>query len=135
MVFVENASRATSDLDFARSRPIRLACMLLTHRARAVASGGDKTPFIATIHAVCELEANDKVSWYKIAYACFECVVVLEPSRTPALSHSQRQELQSMCADRGIAAVTRALELGYNNVGRAEQLLATLKAMQGARGK
>ena len=43
MVFIENVSRARDDLDFARSRPIRLACLLLVHRATFMAGRNDKT--------------------------------------------------------------------------------------------
>jgi len=133
MALNENLRRATDDLDFARSQPIRLACLLLVYRAKLMASRGDKSELIATLHALCDLAANDKVSLFKVAEARFECLVALEPSRSPNLSDSERQVLERLCADRGIAAVTRAIELGYNNIGRAATLVETMKAMRPSR--
>src|SRR5439155_6172706 len=120
MAFSENVRRATDDLDFARSRPIRLACSLLIHRAKLMATRGDKIEFIATVNALCELEANDKVSLLKVAQARAECLGILEPVRSPSLLASERQALRQRCADRGIAALTLAIEQGYNNVRRLD---------------
>jgi hypothetical protein len=113
-------ARAANDLDFARSQPIRVACLLLEHRAMAMAARGDEQALIATIHALCDLEPTDQVSLLKLAQACAQCVGMLEPPRTPRLSASERQTLQRRCTDRGIAALTRAVELGYDNVRRLD---------------
>ena len=43
MALSQNLRRATDDLDFARSQPIRLACLLLVHRAKLMANRGDTT--------------------------------------------------------------------------------------------
>jgi hypothetical protein len=59
-------------------------------------------------------------------------LVVLEPSRSPNLSDSERRALERLCADRGIAASTRAIELGYDDVARAKRLIETMKAMRPA---
>jgi hypothetical protein len=61
--------RANDDLDFARSQPIRLAGALLAHRAGSKARLDDTAGFIATVDAICDLEANDKVSLLKVAEA------------------------------------------------------------------
>jgi hypothetical protein len=45
--------------------------------------------------------------------------VILEPVVSPHLSASERQALRWRCADRGIAALTLAVE-GYDNVRRLE---------------
>jgi hypothetical protein len=118
MAFTENVRRAMDDLDFARSRPIRLACSLLVHRATFMAGRNEKVEFVATVNALCELEANDKVSLFRVAQARAECLSNLEPGRSPSLSDSERRALRQRCSDRGIAALTRAIEQGYRTVRR-----------------
>ena len=132
MALNQNLRRATDDLDFARSQPIRLACLLLRSRASLMANRGNMSEFIATLHALCDLEAIDKVSLFNVAQARFEALVALEPSRSPKLSDSERRALQRLCADRGIAASTRAIELGYDDVARAKRLIETMRAMRPA---
>jgi hypothetical protein len=68
-----------------------------------------------------------------MAEARFACLIVLEPSQSPKLSDSERQVLQRLCADRGIAAVSKAIERGYKDVARAQTLVETMKAMRPAR--
>ena len=118
MAFYQNVRRATDDLDFARSQPIRLACSLLVHRAKLMATRGDKIAFIATVNALCDVEAKDKVGLLKVAQAHAECLGILEPIRSPGLSDSERQALKQRCADRGITALTLAIDQGYDNVRR-----------------
>jgi hypothetical protein len=118
--FKQNIIRAEKDLDFARSQPIRLAWLLLIHRAKLMANRGDKTELIATVNALCELGANDKDSLRKLARARAECLDILEPDYSPSLSDSARQALRQRCTDRWIAAVSLAIERGFNNVSQLE---------------
>jgi hypothetical protein len=118
LAFSQNVRRAADDLDFARSQPIRLACLLLVHRAKLMATRGDKIAFIATVNALCDVEAKDKVGLLKVAQAHAECLGILEPIRSPGLSDSERQALKQRCADRGITALTLAIDQGYDNVRR-----------------
>ena len=120
LAFSENVRRATDDLDFARSQPIRLACSLLVHRAKLMATRGDKSAFIATVNALCDVEARDKVGLLKVAQAHAECLGILDPVRSPSLSDSERQALKQRCADRGIIALTLAIDKGYDNVRRLD---------------
>ena len=108
--------RAFKDLDYARAQPIRLACMLLSKRAEAMAGRGDRTELAATIDALCGLEPGDKASLLKLAYGCAACVRSLDGLRARGLSDEDRQALQKRCADRGIAALARAVELGFKDV-------------------
>ena len=50
--------RTLTDLDFARSQPVRPACMLLVHRAQVMADRREIPEFLATIDALCDLEAD-----------------------------------------------------------------------------
>jgi hypothetical protein len=120
MAFTDNVYRAMDDLDFARSRPIRLACLLLVHRAKMMAIRGNKSELIATVRALCELEADDKLSLLKLACARAECLGFLGPSYSPSLPDSERRALRQRCTDRGIAALSRAIERGYHNVRRLD---------------
>lgn len=113
-------ARTTADLEFARSRPVRVASALLVDRARKMADRRDAPALIATLDALCDLEAVDKLSLLKLAEARTECLGILEPSHSPSLTASQRRTLQRRCTDRGIDALTRAVELGYDNVRRLE---------------
>jgi hypothetical protein len=107
--------RALKDLDFARSQPVRLASMLLSHRADAMANRGDTAELTATIDAVCHLEASDKVGLLKVAIACATCIRSLERYRGHALSETDCRALQQRCANRGIAALAAAIALGLDH--------------------
>jgi len=112
--------RALKDLDFALSRPIRLACLLLSNRVQVMADRGQKAELIATCDAVCGLKADDKVSLLKLAQTCAACVRSLDSPRLTALSAAERQALRDRCADQGIAALSRAVELGLRSVPHLE---------------
>jgi len=118
--FQKNILFATSSLNFARSQPIRLACLLLVHRAKLMVSRKDNTELIATMNALCDLEANDKQGLLKLARARAECLDILEPDYSPSLSDSERQALRQRCTDRWIAALSLAIEQGFNNVSQLE---------------
>ena len=105
-------TRALKDLDFARSQPVRLASMLLSQRADVMANRGERAKLAATIDAVCHLEAHDQFSLLKIAVACAACVRSLDRFHGQGLSEDERRALQTRCADRGIAALAEAIELG-----------------------
>ncbi len=109
-----NIPRAMKDLEFARTRPIRLACLLLATRAQRMAANDEKELF-ATARAVCELEASDKVSLVRIANACAACVRALEGHPFGATPSPERDALLLRCANRGVEALTRAADLGYRN--------------------
>jgi hypothetical protein len=130
MVSIQTSARATDDLEFARSQPIRLAAILLANRAKAMASRGNQSEYIATLHALCDLEADDKVSLFKLAERRADCLWALERAHLPNLPDSRRRALRRLCVDRALAAATRAVELRYSNVPRAEKLLDTLRAMR-----
>jgi hypothetical protein len=116
-----NIPRAIKDLNFARSQPIRLASPLLAHRAMVMTTERDEAGLIATVDAICGLQANDKVGLLKVAEACAGCIGMLEqPTFTPKLSTSERQSLRRRCVDRGIAALALAIDQGYNNVRRLD---------------
>jgi hypothetical protein len=107
-------ARALSDLEFARSQPIRLACLLLTKRAEAMASRGDRAGLIAAVDSVCGLEPTDKVSLLKLAYTCAWCLQSVQGFRASGLTDQERRTIQERCADRGIAALALAIELGLD---------------------
>lgn len=120
MVTSQNIPRAMADLDYARSQPARLAAALLVHRVRSLTFRHTVKEFIATVDALCALEANDKLSLIKLAEARAECLGFLDPSHSPGLPESERVRLRRLCADRGSAALAQAVELGYDNVRRLE---------------
>ncbi len=112
--------RALKDLDFALSQPIRLSCRLLSNRVRVMADRGERAELIATCNAVCGLKTDDKVSLLKLAQTCAACVKSLDNPRLTAFSAEERQALKDRCADRGIAALSRAVELGLRSVPHLE---------------
>jgi hypothetical protein len=120
MVSSDKIPRAIADLDYARSRPVRLASALLVHRAKSMAGNRNEREFIATVDALCDLEAHDKLSLINLAKARAECIGILGPSYSPSLDASERRRLQQRCADRGIDALTQAVDLGYDNVRHLE---------------
>ena len=115
-------SRALKDLDFALSRPFRLSCLLLANRAKVMANRGQKAELVATVNAICGLDANDKVSLLKLAQCCSECVRGLHEPLVRGLSAQERQALKQHLTARGVAALSRAVELGLRSVPHLEQL-------------
>jgi Leucine Rich repeat len=111
-------SRSLADLDFARSQPVRPACMLLVLRARAMADRREIQDFLATINALCDLEASDNLSLIRLAEARAGCLGLIDSVHMPGLAATQRQALRQRCTDRAIEAVSRAIELGYDNIRR-----------------
>jgi hypothetical protein len=114
------SERAWDDLDFALSRPVRQASALLVDRARFMITRHDTPEAIATVDALCDLEAGDKLSLIKLAEGRAQCIGLLEPSQAPDIPAAERERLLRRCADRGIDALTRAVKLGYDNVRRLE---------------
>jgi hypothetical protein len=112
--------RALSDLEFARSQPIRIACGLLRDRATMLAGRNDPAEFVATVDAICDLEANDILSLMRLIAACAQCVGVLESCQPVGMTASERLILQRRCRARGIAALSRAIDLGYDDVRRLD---------------
>src|SRR5262249_39154477 len=112
--------RAVADLEFARTQPIRIARGLLNYRATSMAGRNNAAEFVATLDALCDLDANDALSLVKLAEAHAECLGLLESHRSPWLTSRQRDELQRRCNARGIVALRRAVALGYDNVRRLE---------------
>jgi len=120
MAFGKNLAAAIDDLDFARTQPVRLASWLLAERAKAMGANLNNAEFIATIDALCGLEANDTLSLIKLAQARAGCVGIMDPFFAPNLSTSERQSLQQRCVDRAIAALSLAVDLGYDNLPHLE---------------
>ncbi|MGO9464777.1 MAG: hypothetical protein ACLQVF_11580 [Isosphaeraceae bacterium] len=74
----------------------------------------------------------DKVSLLKLAQTCAACVKSLDDPRLTAFSAGDRQALKDRCADRGIAALSRAVELGLRSVPHLEDYrLAPLQGQAG----
>lgn len=125
LAFYTDAPRAIKDLDFARSQPIRLACLLLASRAAVEAHRGQDGEFIATVNAICSLEASDKISLLKVAAACESCLESLESLGRPRpteltaeLTADEKQAIQERLARHGIAALARAVDLGVQRLSR-----------------
>lgn len=116
----DHIPKAMADLEYARKQPVRLAAALLVDRARTLAMRNELQSFIATVDALCDLEAEDPISLVRLAEARAKVIGHLEPERTPRLSPAERTRLQKRCADRGMAALSQAVELGYDNVHRLE---------------
>jgi hypothetical protein len=118
LAFGAAAPRAITDLEFARSQPIRLACLLLAHRSERMAHRQEKAELLATAQAICDLEASDKVSLLKIASACASCLRSLDTFPAAALTDQVKQVTEKRLAERGIAALARAVELGVKTLSR-----------------
>lgn len=109
-----------TDLDAARSQPVCRACALLGYRAQIMKDRRDDPGFIATVEALCDLEARDKLSLIRLAEARAGCLGFLDPFHTPGLSDALRQALRRRCTDRAMDALTRAVDLGYDNIHRLD---------------
>jgi hypothetical protein len=112
--------RALKDVDYAATRPIRVACQLLSNRAQVMADRGQKEELIATCTAVCGLKADDKLSLLRLAQACAACVKSLQSPQLNHLSADERRALKERCANRGIAALSSSVELGLASLPHLE---------------
>jgi Leucine Rich repeat len=121
MSFSAALPRAFKDLDYVQSQPIRLACMLLSKRAEVMANRGEITELVATIDAICRIQPSDKVGLLKLAYACATCVRSVGGYRSRGLSDQDRMGLKQRCADKGIAALARAVDLGLEDLYRIDE--------------
>ena len=115
-----NMTRLIADLDFARSQHVRLSCRLLAYRAQVMKDRRDDPGFIATVDALCDLEAGDTLTLVRLAEALAGCLGLLDRANTPGLTATQRQTLQRRCTNGAIEALTRAVERGYDNLRRLE---------------
>ncbi|QEH35893.1 hypothetical protein OJF2_44500 [Aquisphaera giovannonii] len=115
-----NSKRATNDSSFATSLPVRVAAPILRNRAKTMVTRGDMPELVASIDALCSLESDNVVDLIKLVQARGECLAILEPSFSPKLSASERQALLKRCEDRGIDALTLAVDKGYNNIRRLD---------------
>lgn len=114
-------ARALKDLNFARSRPVRLACLFLARRAGLMAIRGDGAELVATADAVCSLETDNPTSLIRVARACAASLRAIDDMRESALSPGERQAIRKRCQDRGLAALTHAVELGYSSIQTFEE--------------
>ena len=114
-----NTPAAKQDLAFILDHPTRQACKLLANRAMASAYRPE-SDLIATVNALCDLKPSDKKTLEILAAACSQCFGVLDASRTRYLTAAERLALQNRCADRGVAALSQAIDLGYKNLRRLD---------------
>ena len=75
-------TRLVADMDFARSQPVRRARALLNYRAQVMKERRDDPGFIATVGALCDLEADDKLTLLRLAEARAGCLGFLDPYHT-----------------------------------------------------
>jgi hypothetical protein len=119
LAFSAGAARAIRDLRFARTQPIRLACLLLAHRADREGHRGEKAELIATADAICELWAGDKVSLLKVASACASCIRSLDLISSADLPAEEKKAIEDRLALHGIRALGRAVDLGLKTLPRS----------------
>ncbi len=114
-----NASaRAMNNIDFALGRPIRLAIALLVHRAWTSVEKNDMKEFTASVDALCDLETDTQRNLIRLAEARAEMLGYLESQQTSMLSPGERARLHARCAGRAMEALTRAVDMGYDNLRR-----------------
>jgi hypothetical protein len=116
MAYSSARPRAVRDLEFARSRPIRLACLLLAFRVQATAYMGDEPELKRTIDALCGLNPSDNVGRLKLACACAESIEALDSPRVINVPDDDRRAMQERCANRAVGALALAVDRGFNRV-------------------
>jgi hypothetical protein len=105
--------RAIRYLGYVRSRPLRVACRLLAERAKILAAKGNRAEFIATVDALCGLDAHDVMGLLKLADACADCLRAFEKlSPDPC---DRAREICRRCAERGVRALDRAAQLDFKD--------------------
>jgi tetratricopeptide (TPR) repeat protein len=110
----EAAPVALEPLDAVRSRPPRVATRLLLIRAKLLAAQRRQPELLATVEALCDLDVKDPEDCITLARSRAACLTLVGTSP----DHSS---LRTLCADRALAALDRALTLGFRDAGRLEK--------------
>ena len=126
LAYCDAAPRALTDLEFARSRSLELACRLLELRARSSAAERDQPGLFANANAVCALPLGDSKQLARLAIACAACAEGLGALPPRPASKSECESLRDRCVDRGVAALDRAIDQGFKN----NVLLETDKSLE-----
>jgi tetratricopeptide (TPR) repeat protein len=119
------APAALGDLAAVRARPVGEASRMLLVRARLLALRSRLAAADAAVQALCQLDPGTidrSEDAYGLAASLAECVSFLDTEETwadrpPALRDLRRRE----CTDRAIAALDRAVRLGFDDVERLER--------------
>jgi serine/threonine protein kinase/tetratricopeptide (TPR) repeat protein len=114
LAYFEGAARALDDLAFARSGPPGMASRLLRLRARTLSRRGDWPGFAATAEAACDLAANDLEAFKELASTCAACAEAID-AFPPGGSAEERVALRRRCVERAVAALSRAIDLGWGD--------------------
>jgi eukaryotic-like serine/threonine-protein kinase len=107
---------ALGNLAVVRARPVREAARLLSIRARALAARDRQPELVATAEALCDLDADAAADLYEQARGLGACLGGLAAGP----SARERPALPRRCADRAVAALERAVGLGFKDLRRLE---------------
>jgi tetratricopeptide (TPR) repeat protein len=122
----EAAPIALESLDAVRSRPPRVATRLLLIRAKLLSAQRRQPELLATVEALCDLDLKDPEDCLTLARSRAVCLNLLGTS-------PDRSSLRTRCTDRALAALDRAIALGFRDADRLEKDddLAPLRAIPG----
>jgi len=129
----ESAIAALGDFDMVRARPLREACALLPIRVRVMAARGEFAEAFRAASALCDVRAESAGDLYALACALGACVGRLDSDAWPAAVAAERQSLSLRCAERGVAALSLALDHGFDG-GRAPAADAALAFLRKGSG-
>jgi hypothetical protein len=101
-------------------QPLPLACRLLALRAQVQSGRGDWLGLKSTADAVCEIQTGEEAHLLNLASACAKCALALDAENSPSASSADGEAVRRRCADRGIAALSQAIDQGFRDGGRLE---------------
>ena len=120
IAFCAAAPRILDDPSVVRSQLPIVAVDLLRLRARTLAERNRLTELAATIETLCGYEEGDWEAQYHLTRTLAHCMRYLEDGRPPGITSEAWSNLRRRCADRALAALSRAVERGYRDANQLE---------------
>jgi hypothetical protein len=120
LAYCEAAPRALKDVASVRSHPPGMAIRLLRLRARTLTGPADGPGLVATVEATFQIlfsEIDDLLHLAAFSAECINSFDAIRAAGPPGLDYAA---VRSRCADRGIAALSQALDRGYKEAFRLE---------------
>ena len=125
LTYFESATRALKDAAFVRSHRPDMALRLLNLRLKTLTGRRDWPGLAATAEASCDMQSSDAGTLNEIARICAACIEAMDAFSLAGGSAGDRQALRRRCGDRGVAALSSAIDLGWNDaqyLARADEM-------------
>jgi tetratricopeptide (TPR) repeat protein len=116
----EAAPEALGEIGGLTARPSHEACRLLATRARLLTGRLRGHEVVATARALCKVRPGTGEDHDGLARSLAACLAGLDDGRWPGPPSPEWLAARDLCADRALASLRRAAELGFTDLKRIE---------------